>query len=100
MDQGRQFGILDPPVDLLRVGHPLDQLLRRWQIEQQMSKDFLRTFDKEFTLFVVGRLEKRSRNRARFRPPNQFFGRPPVGTSAVKRIEHNIATASGDKTVR
>jgi hypothetical protein len=56
-----------------------------------MGKDLLRTFSEEFTLFVVRRLEERSRNRPRLRTPYELFGRSPVRAAAVERIQDNIA---------
>jgi hypothetical protein len=55
-----------------------------------VGKDLLRTFNKEFTLSVVGWLEKRGRNGPRFCAPNQLFGRSPIRTAAVERIEDDV----------
>ena len=90
----------DAAVDLFRVRHPLHQLLRRGQFEKQMSEDFLRAFDEEFALPVVGWLEERGSNRSRFRAPDQLLRRSPIGAAAVERIEHNVAAASRHKTAR
>ena len=58
VDQRGQFGVLHAVVDLLRVRHPLHQLLRRGQFEKQMGEYFLRAFDEKLALLIIGGLEQ------------------------------------------
>jgi hypothetical protein len=92
MDQGGQFRILDPPINLFRTRHPGHQLFRRRQIEQQMRKDLLWTFVEELAFFVIGWLDERRRKRPGLRTPDELFGRSPVRAAAVERIQDDIAS--------
>ena len=58
-----------------------------------MREDFLRAFDEEFTLPVVGRLEERGRHGSRLGAADELLRRSPIGAAAVERIEHDVAAA-------
>ncbi|HTV04242.1 MAG TPA: hypothetical protein VME86_02660 [Acidobacteriaceae bacterium] len=93
VNQSGQLGSFDAFVDLVRVRHPVDQLLRRRQAEQQVSEDLLWAFDEELAL-PVGRWLKQGRgDRARLGAANQLFGWSPVRAAPVKRIEYDVASA-------
>jgi hypothetical protein len=55
IDQRGQLRSFDAAVDLLRVRHPLHQLLRRGQFEKEMREYLLRAFDEELVLLSVVR---------------------------------------------
>src|SRR5580700_1960624 len=59
-------------VDFLRIAHPLNELLRRGSVAQQMRKNLLRDLDKKLPLFILWRLKKRDRESVRFRAPTQL----------------------------
>src|SRR6202161_3860059 len=80
-----------PSVDLLRVRHPLNQLLWRGAISHQECEDFLRGLDEKFTLLVLRRLEEGHRKSLRLGPSAEFFRGPPVGTPLIERIQDNVA---------
>src|SRR5712692_1402133 len=80
-----------PAVDLLRVRHPVHQLLWRGAIGHEESEDLLRRLDEKLTLFVLRRLEERHRQSLRLGPAAEFFRGPPVGTPLIERIQDNVA---------
>src|SRR6202161_864031 len=80
-----------PSVDLLRVRHPLNQLLWRGAISHQECEDFLRGLDEKFTLLVLRRLEEGQRQSLCLGASAEFFRGAPVGTPLIKRIQDNIA---------
>jgi hypothetical protein len=47
IDERGELCVLDAPVDFFRVRHPINQILWRRQIVEQVSKDLLRTLDEE-----------------------------------------------------
>src|SRR6202166_1940702 len=80
-----------PTVDLLRVRHPLHQLLWRGAIGHQECEDLLRGLDEELTLLVLRRLEEGHGKSLRFGATAEFFSGPPVGTPLIERIQDNVA---------
>src|SRR5580700_5020632 len=80
-----------PPVDLLRVRHPLHQLLWRGAIGHQEGEDLLRRLDEKLTLLVLWRLEQGDRQSLRLGAAAQLFRRSPVGAPLIKRIQDHIA---------
>src|SRR5580704_9996861 len=80
-----------PSVDLLRVRHPLHQLLWRRAIGHQEGEDLLGGLDEKLTLLVLRRLEEGHRQSLRLGASAEFFGGPPVGTPLVERIQDNVA---------
>ncbi len=80
-----------PSVDLLRVRHPLHQLLWRRAIGHQEGEDLLRGLDEKFTLLVLRRLEEGHRQSLRLGASAEFFRGPPVGTPLIERIQDNVA---------
>src|ERR1700693_3298046 len=80
-----------PPVDLLRVRHPLHQLLWRGAIGHQESEDLLRGLDEKLTLLVLRRLEEGHRQSFRLGASAEFFRGPPVGTALIERIQDYVA---------
>ena len=80
-----------PSVDLLRVRHPLHQLLRRRAIGHQKGEDLLGGLDEKFTLLVLRRLEEGHRQSLRLGASAEFFRGPPVGTPLIERIQDNVA---------
>src|ERR1700730_9178414 len=80
-----------PSVDLLRVRHPLHQLLCRGAIGHQECEDLLRGLDEELTLLVLRRLEERHRKSLRFGASAEFFRGAPVGTPLIERIQDYVA---------
>src|ERR1700683_3366097 len=64
-----------------------------------MSKYFLRAIDEEFVLPFGGSLKERGSDGSRFRAPDKLLRRSPVGATAVKRIEHNVAAVFVIKTL-
>src|SRR6201987_555514 len=80
-----------PSVDLLRVRHPLHQLLRRRTVGHQEREDLLRGLDEKLTLLVLRRLEEGHRQSLRLGASAGFFSGPPVGTPLIERIQDNVA---------
>src|SRR5208337_2174299 len=80
-----------PSVDLLRVRHPLHQLLWRGAIGHQEGEDLLGGLDEKFTLLVLRRLEEGHRQSLRLGASAEFFRGPPVGTPLIERIQDNVA---------
>src|SRR5580658_486353 len=80
-----------PSVDLLRVRHPLHQLLWRGAIGHQECEDLLRGLDEKLTLLVLWRLEQGHRQSLRLGAAAQLFRRSPVGAPLIKRIQDHIA---------
>src|SRR5579864_2143370 len=80
-----------PSVDLLRVRHPLHQLLRRRAIGHQEREDLLGGLDEKFTLLVLRRLEERHRQSLRLGASAEFFRGPPVGTALIEWIQDYVA---------
>src|SRR6202043_2313191 len=80
-----------PAVDLLRVRHPLHQLLWRRAIGHQEGEDLLGGLNEKLTLFVLRRLEEGHRQSLRLGASAEFFRGPPVGTPLIERIEDNVA---------
>src|ERR1700684_1598828 len=80
-----------PSVDLLRVRHPLHQLLWRGAIGHQEGEDLLRRLDEKLALLVLRRLEEGHRKSLRLGPSAEFFSGPPVGTPLIERIQDNVA---------
>src|SRR5579864_5972414 len=80
-------------VDLLRVRHPLHQLLWRRAIGHQEGEDLLRGLNEELTLFVLRRLEEGHRQSLRLGASAEFFRGPPVGTPLIERIQDNVAVS-------
>src|SRR5580658_6393633 len=80
-----------PSVDLLRVRHPLHQLLWRGTIGHQEGEDLLGGLDEKFTLLVLRRLEEGDRQSLRLGASAEFFRGPPVGTTLIERIQDNVA---------
>src|SRR5947209_5595433 len=81
----------EPSVDLLRVRHPLHQLLRRRAIGHQEGEDLLRGLDEKLTLLVLRRLEERHRQSLRLGASAEFFRGPPVGTPLIEWIQDYVA---------
>src|ERR1700678_1950793 len=80
-----------PPVDLLRVRHPLPQLLWRGAIGHQEGEDLLRRLDEKLTLLILWRLEQGHRQSLRLGAAAQLFRRSPIGAPLIKRIQDHIA---------
>src|ERR1700693_6389396 len=80
-----------PAVDLLRVRHPLHQLLWRGAIGHQEGEDLLRRLDEKLALLVLWRLEEGHRQSLRLGASAEFFRGPPVGTPLIERIQDNVA---------
>src|SRR5208283_3646565 len=80
-----------PAVDLLRVRHPLHQLLWRGAIGHQEGKDLLRRLDEKLTLLILRRLEQGHRQGLRLGAAAQLFRRSPIGAPLIKRIQDHIA---------
>src|ERR1700688_938783 len=80
-----------PSVDLLRVRHPLHQLLWRRAISHQEGENLLRGFDEKLTFLVLRRLEEGHRQSLRLGASAEFFSGPPVGTPLIERIQDNVA---------
>src|SRR5208337_3200861 len=80
-----------PSVDLLRVRHPLHQLLWRGAIGHQEGEDLLGGLDEKFTLLVLRRLEEGHCQSLRLGASAEFFRRSPVGTPLIERIQDNVA---------
>src|SRR5882672_752710 len=80
-----------PAVDLLRVRHPLHQLLWRGAIGHQEGEDLLRRLDEKLTLLVLWRLEQGHRQSLRLGAAAQLFRRSPIGAPLIKRIQDHIA---------
>jgi hypothetical protein len=57
VDEVGDFCAGDSIVDLFRVTHPFDKLLRRRSIAQQIREDLLRNLEKKLALFVLRGLE-------------------------------------------
>src|SRR5208283_580819 len=81
----------EPPVDLLRVRHPLHQLLWRGAIGHQEGEDLLRRFDEKLTLLVLRRLEEGYSQSLRLGASAEFFSWPPIGTALIERIQDYVA---------
>src|SRR5580700_1454087 len=79
-----------PSVNLLRVRHPLHQLLWRGTIGHQEGEDLLGGLDEKFTLLVLRRLEEGDRQSLRLGAPAEFFRGHPVGTPLIERIQDNV----------
>src|ERR1700733_12675806 len=84
------LGSFKPSVDLLRVRHPLHQLLWRRAIGHQEGKDLLRRLDEKLTLLVLRRLEEGYRQSLRLGASAEFFSGPPVGTALIEGIEDHV----------
>src|SRR5580698_1247931 len=80
-----------PSIDLLRVRHPLHQLLWRWAIGHQEGEDLLGGLDEKFALFVLGRLEEGNRQSLCLGASSELFRRSPVGTPPIERIQDYVA---------
>src|SRR5260370_34090892 len=80
-----------PSVDLLRVRHPLHQLLWRRAIGHQEGEDLLRGFDEKFTLLVLRRLEEGHRQSLRLGASAEFFGRSPIRAPPIEWIQDHIS---------
>src|ERR1700685_2254388 len=80
-----------PSVDLLRVRHPLHQLLWRRAIGHQEGEDLLRGLDEELTLLVLRRLEEGPCQSLSLGAAAEFVRGPPVGTPLIERIQDNVA---------
>ena len=65
-----------------------------------MSKDLLRDFDKEFSLFILGWLEERGRDSGGLRVPGELLGRSPIGAPGVERVQDDITAAEVQKAPR
>src|SRR5581483_1642581 len=91
VDQVSMFCSFQPSVDLLRVRHPLHQLLWRGAIGHQEGEDLLWRFDEKLTLFVLRRLEEGYRQSLRLGASAEFFCGPPVRAALIERIQDHIA---------
>src|ERR1700723_3083127 len=80
-----------PSVDLLRVRHPLHQLLRRRAIGHQEGEDLLRGLDEKLTLLVLRRLEEGHRQSLRLGASAEFFRGSPIRAPPIKWIQDNVA---------
>src|SRR5208282_4201876 len=80
-----------PSVDLLRVRHPLHQLLWRRAIGHQEGEDLLGRLDEKLTLLVLRRLEQGHRQSLRFGASAEFFRGSPIRATSVERIQDNVA---------
>ncbi len=74
-------------VDLLRVRHPLHQLLWRGAIGHQEGEDLLRRLDEKLTLLVLWRLEQGHRQSLRLRAAPQLFRRSEAKALAVSLFQ-------------
>src|ERR1700682_6469640 len=79
-----------PSVDLLRVRHPLRQLLWRRAIGHQEGEDLLGGLDEKLTLFVLRRLEEGHRQSLRLGASAEFFSGSPIGTPLIERISDHV----------
>ena len=86
----RHLRILDAAVDLVRVRHPLDQLLGTRSEGQKMGKNLLRRLGEKLTLLVRRGLIQRSGNGFRFGAPTQLLGWPPIGATGVQRVQDRV----------
>src|ERR1022692_1651005 len=80
-----------PSVDLLRVGHPLDQLLWSWAVGHEECENLLRRLDEKLTLLVLWRLEKGNGESLCFGATAQFLRWSPIGATFIERIQDHIA---------
>ena len=65
---------LHAPINLVRVGHPLDQLLRRGSEGQQVGEELLGEFREELALPIVGRLVEGGGDGLGLRLPANLLG--------------------------
>ena len=91
VDQVSMLCPFQPSVDLLRVGHPLHQLLWCGAVGHQEGKNLLRRLDEKLTLLVLWRLEQGDRERLRLGTTAQFFRGSPIGATLIERIQDHIA---------
>ena len=91
VDQVSMLCSFQPSVDLLRVRHPLHQLLWRRAIGHQEGEDLLRGLDEKLTLLVLRRLEEGHRQSLRLGAAAQFFRGPPIGAALIERIQDHVA---------
>jgi len=89
----RHLSILNAAVDLIRVRHPLDEVLRGGSKSQQVGEDFLWCLREKLALLVGGRLIQRRGDGLGLGAAAQFLGRPPIGAASVQRIEDDVAPA-------
>src|SRR6204780_4050348 len=85
------LGSFEPSVDLLRVRHPLHQLLWRRTIGHQEGEDLLGRLDEKFTLLVLRRLEEGHRQSLCFGASAEFLRWPPIRAPLIERIQDNVA---------
>ena len=90
IDQHPILRSLDAAVDFGGVGHPLDQILRRRQIAEQMSEYLLRSLNEEAVGHSFG-LIKRDGKSLCLGLAAQLLGRVPVRHPGIKRIEDDVA---------
>src|ERR1700727_1336089 len=91
VDEMSMLGPFQPSINLLRVGHPLDQLLWSWAVGHQEGKNLLRGLDEKLTLLVLWRLEQRNRECFCFAATAQFLCWSPIGATLIERIQDHIA---------
>ena len=91
VDQVSMLCSFEPSVDLLRVRHPLHQLLWRRAIGHQEGEDLLRGLDEKLTLLVLRRLEEGHRQSLCLGAATQFFSGSPVRAPLIKRIQDDVA---------
>src|SRR5580698_1773110 len=87
-----------PSVDLLRVRHPLHQLLWCRAIGHQEGEDLLGGLDEKFSLLVLRWLEQRHRQSLRLRTATEFFRGSPIRTPLIERIQDHVAVLRVVKT--
>src|SRR5882672_7366576 len=80
-----------PSVDLLRVRHPLHQLLWRRAISHQEGEDLLRGLDEKLTLLVLWRLEEGHRKSLRLGTAAELLCRSPIRATLIERIQDHVA---------